>query len=49
MGARLTREGRLQRLVDDTRKRVDREGDSTPNLKQRPNSYLRTLVQQLVA
>lgn len=46
MGARLTREGRLQRLVDDTRERVDREGDSTPNLKQSPNSYLRTLVQQ---
>jgi hypothetical protein len=46
VAARLTREGRLQRLVDDTRKRVDREGDSTPNLKQSPNSYLRTLVQQ---
>lgn len=46
MAACLTREGRLQGLVDETRKRVDREGDSTPNLKQSPNSYLRTLVQQ---
>lgn len=44
--ARLTREGKLQRLVEETRKRVDREGDATPNLKQSPNSYLRTLVQQ---
>lgn len=46
MPARLTREGKLQRLVDETRKRVDREGDSTPNLKQSPSSYLRTLIQQ---
>lgn len=46
MPARLTREGKLQRLVEETRKRVDREGDVAPSLKQSPNSYLRTLVQQ---
>lgn len=46
MAARLTREGKIQRLVDETRKRVDREGDSTPSLKGSPSSYLRTLVQQ---
>lgn len=46
MPARLTREGKLQRLVEETRKRVDREGDVAPSLKQSPSSYLRTLIQQ---
>ena len=46
MPSRLTREDKLQRLVDDVRKRVDREADSAPSLKQSPSSYLSTLVQQ---
>lgn len=46
MAARLTKEGKLQRLVDETRQRVERDRDSTPTLKGSPYSYLRSLRQQ---
>jgi hypothetical protein len=43
--ARLTREGKLERLVEETRKRVDNDRDA-PSLKSSPNSYLNTLIKQ---
>ena len=46
MPARLSKEDRLQRLVDKTRKRVDEKPEGTRSLSHSPDSLLSTLVRE---